>query len=131
MILRSESIDFDKDRLEFVYYESFDKMPKDLAVRGDGELFVLQFDDFEEVFDVEAENIVKNTTFLSAGWLDEYMIYDVSFEGVLTVADFDRENLREMTDVVMPETEVKVSKNDKWMYFLSKNNKLSRVVLSN
>ncbi|MBR3368477.1 PEGA domain-containing protein [Candidatus Saccharibacteria bacterium] len=130
-VFRTEKM-FDEDnRFDFVFYEKYDEEPRDLAVRGDGEIFVLDFSDNKQIFDVEIENVVKITTFLNAKWLDEHVIYDISSEGVLTVADFDRGNQRKMTENALPGAEVKISKNDKWMYFVSKENKLSRIVISN
>ena len=122
---------FSNEKLDFVLCEKLEKTPRSFDIRGEGELFILGFEDEKWIFDVEAENVVKITTFLNAEWLDEYMIYDISPEGMLIVADFDRENLRKMTDSALPGAEIKISKNNRWMYFVSNDNKLSRIVISN
>lgn len=131
MILKGErSGGFDASNLNSLFYKKFEKAPTQLEVYGNGELFSVKFDDKTEIFDIEAENVVKITTFLGADWLDEFMIYDISSEGELNVADFDRENQRKMTDNALQGTEVKISKNNRWMYFVSKDNKLSRVIIA-
>lgn len=130
-IFRGGRADFSDSESKLVLFEKNGKEPRRFEIRGDGEFFVLDFDDEERVFDVEAGNVVKITTFLDAKWLDEYMIYEISPEGELSVADFDRENLRKMTDGVKSGTEVKISKNNRWMYFVSSENRLSRIIIAN
>ena len=130
-IFKGEKADFRDSESKLVLFEKNDKEPRKFEIRGDGEFFVLDFDGEERIFDVEAGNVVKITTFLGVDWLDEYMVYDISSEGTLFVADFDRENQREMTDNVKAETKTKISKNNRWLYFISKENRLSRIVIAN
>ena len=57
------------------------------------------------------------------------MLYGVS-EGKLGVMDFDGENYRVLAEDAKTGTEVKISKNNKWLYYLDVDNKLMRVQIN-
>ena len=79
-------------------------------------------------------NVVKFTTSTEMGWVDEFLMYGVE-GGRLVVMDFDGENRREIVGEelvaksakVSSAGEVRISRNEKWMYFLGEDRGLYRV----
>ena len=108
-----------------IYSEKVDDV-KNIEIRGGGELIVANFNNSMNVFDIEAEQVATVSKLEKNGWLDEHMIYFVS-DGELKVSDFDGANFHEMTDDFLEDAEVKISKNNRYMYYVSKSNKLSRI----
>lgn len=108
-----------------VKVEEIGFVPEKIEVVGGGGLFVMSGEGQKAVFDVETGNVVKITTFAGAKWLDEFMLYQIE-DGKLEVMDFDGGNKREIVENVAQKTEAKISKNGKWMYYLSNENKLMR-----
>lgn len=117
------------EEMELVLDEKIEFTPKKLEVSGGGELMLAVNGTERAVFDVEVMDVVKITTLFETEWLDEYMLYGVS-EGKLGVMDFDGENYRVLAEDAKTGTEVKISKNNKWLYYLDVDNKLMRVQIN-
>lgn len=97
--------------------------------RGNGELLVAVNRDNTEmaVFDAETENVVKITTLSETEWVDEYLLRVIE-GGKLSVFDFDGENKREIVpEGVRSGTEVRISRNERWMYYLREDGGFYRI----
>ncbi len=114
------------DLFKAITVEEIGFVPDRIAIVGDGGLFAAQNGSQRAVFDVESTKFGKFTSDSEARWLDDFMIYEI-VDGRLSVMDFDNENDREIASDVKDGLEIKISKNNKWIYFVNSENKLSRV----
>lgn len=113
----------DRHKLEF--------KPASMEVWVEGGAIVLADSDGKSfvVFDVEREGVVKFSAESKMRFVDENMMYGI-YEGGLVVMDFDGLNKRTVIENgVDAKGEVRVSRNDKWLYYLSADGKLMRAVI--
>ena len=115
-----------KDALKPVLVEEIGFVPELVDVMGNGGLFVAENGLERAIFDVETMKLKKYSSESEATWLDEFMLYE-NKDGQLVVTDFDGENKVEIADGMKIGSKVKISKNNKWIYFVDAENKLSRV----
>ena len=72
------------------------------------------------VFDIEALETAEFEMSGETGWVDEYLRYEVSEEGVLTVIDYDGLNRRKLVEEgVVQGHGVAISGNNKYLYYFS------------
>ena len=104
----------------------------ELTTNGNGEIITVLDESRKKVavFDTETESVVKYTTLAQVKYVDESLMYRVE-DGELVVSDFDGRNEVIIAENVKNGTEVKISRNDKWMYYLSAENVLRRAVITN
>lgn len=119
----------DENELEAVAMEELGFVPEKLEMTGGGGLFTASSGNQRATLDVETMKLANWGTEGKSRWLDEHMLYGVEGEK-LVVMDFDGENRREITDGAKAGTEVKISKNNRWMYFVGEDSKLKRVVIN-
>lgn len=131
-VYRSEKLPSygDETEMSAVSVEEIGFVPEKLETTGGGGLFTAVLGNERATFDVEAMGIEKNMFETKVEWLDEHMLYTVE-DGKLCVMDFDGANKREIVSGAKDGTEVKISKNNRWMYYLSQDLKLKRVVIGN
>lgn len=111
----------------------------EMEVRGDGGVICFYEQNRDEsgkymgkmaIFDLEQENVVKITTDVGIRWIDEFLFTEVNTEK-LTVVDYDGKNMRDIVKTgVSDDGEVKIARNERWMYYLGVDKGLYRVEVS-
>lgn len=114
------------DLFEAIIVEKIGFVPNRITVVGDGGLFAMQNDSQRAIFDVESMKFGKFSSDSETRWLDDFMMYEIH-DGQLNVMDFDNENQRSVVSDAKDGSEIKISKNNKWIYFVNNANMLSRV----
>lgn len=116
----------DEETLKPISVEEIGFVPETVNVMGNGGLFVAENGLERAVFDIETMNFEEYFSDSKTAWLDEFMLYE-NRNGELVVEDFDGENEVRIAEDLKVGSEVKISKNNKWIYFVSDENNLSRV----
>lgn len=97
-----------------------------VGVRGDGELIIAKNPEQMRIFDIETGKVKDIQITETTGWLNDFMLFE-NENGILSVMDFDKENVHIISDDVLLHGEIKISRNNKWIYYFSKEGMLSRV----
>lgn len=118
--------------LSVVADTSLDFVVNELSTDGNGEIITILDESKKKVavFDTEIESVVKYTTLAQVNYVDESLMYRVE-DGELVVFDFDGKNVVTIASNVKNGTEVKISRNEKWMYYLTADDVLRRAVIAN
>lgn len=119
----------EESTIEPIMVEKLGFVPEKLETTGGGGLFNVSAGAKRATFDIETMKLNKWDAGTEMKWLDEHMVYGVK-DSKLVVADFDGENYRVLAEGVKAGTEVKISGNNRWMYFLDETGELIRMQIS-